>query len=687
METFEGKCDPQRLAKLEKRVAPADTPQAIVATSLVTPDLMAQPLTSESDNSQNEVLNQNETSNDPERKNQTGVPMTPDSNTKRPRKRKQDTPQDSRNIRPIKNQRPINAYFETNTENKTPGRTRDNGVSRNLLGHNDASSDYGITPIEPQTNGTPTQRKRRVPPITRDQTCQTGMTLHEIERLENGQAQKASAEKDDLVRQNLRMECELRNAKADKDSSSEKFLKCIELTKKMLIDKCHTERREARRKSMEDKLRLGDWNHRSYNDREAKWISGTAFVDLEERESRLDGIRKEIEKERRELSKRKPPSMATAQNASHKHRENALSAEEYYSEELILKNRLNQLKKEEQDVQYEREKLSSLRSLHIREMKRIQYEDVSKYRNNIELNGRYLLLNLIGKGGFSEVYKAYDYQDQMMVAIKIHQINPEWPEQKKSDYQKHARREAQIQKSIKHSKIIRLYDVFDVDINTFCTVMEYCEGNDLDLYLKQQNKNQISETEAKTVIMQIVQALKYLNELDKPVIHYDLKPGNILLADGAVCGNIKITDFGLSKQNTHGDEGIELTSQGAGTYWYLPPECFTRANDRAPKIDNRVDVWSIGVIFFQCIYGKKPFGNNQSQQEILERKTIVNANEVTFPARPLLSPDAKDFIRACLIYRKEDRADIFTLASHSYLKPTIRRSASNKVININENSN
>ena len=87
------------------------------------------------------------------------------------------------------------------------------------MGHNDASSDYGITPIEPHSNGTPTGRKRRVPPITRDQTCQTAMTLHEIERLENGQAQKASAEKDDLVRQNLRMECELRNAKADKDSS------------------------------------------------------------------------------------------------------------------------------------------------------------------------------------------------------------------------------------------------------------------------------------------------------------------------------------------------------------------------------------------------------------------------------------------------------------------------------------
>jgi tousled-like kinase len=180
-----------------------------------------------------------------------------------------------------------------------------------------------------------------------------------------------------------------------------------------------------------------------------------------------------------------------------------------------------------------------------------------------------------------------------------------------------------------------------------------------------------------------------LNELSKPVIHYDLKPGNVLLADGQVWGNIKITDFGLSKQNPHGDDGIELTSQGAGTYWYLPPECFTRPNDRAPKIDNRVDVWSIGVIFYQCIYGKKPFGNNQSQQEILENKTIVNANEVHFPSKPLLSQDAKDFIRSCLIYRKEDRADIFSLASHHYLKPVQKRAKTPSAMPafIHENSN
>ena len=87
---------------------------------------------------------------------------------------------------------------------------------------------------------------------------------------------------------------------------------------------------------------------------------------MKERESKLEVTRREIEKERRELSKRKPPSMTGGVTNSQKHRDNALSAEEYCTEDLILRNRLAQLKKEEQDVQYEREKLLSLRSLHIR---------------------------------------------------------------------------------------------------------------------------------------------------------------------------------------------------------------------------------------------------------------------------------------------------------------------------------
>lgn len=679
METFDGKIDPQRLAKLDKRIGPPENNITIATVSTTTSITTEQPVhTSESDNSQNE--NMVESSNEPK------PTMTPENN-KRSRKRKQDTPQDSRGTKAIKNQRPINAYFDL--ENRTPTRRNtDNGVSRNILGTNDHSNDYGITPFDttPISNSK-IQKKARPSPTNRHQDSQTDMTRSELERLEAGQAQKASAEKDDLVRQNMRLEMEFAQAKRAAEKYEEKFNRCIELTKRMLIEKCEHDKREARRRSMEDRLRLGDWSsYRNYNE---KWINGTAFTELEERELRLEKTRKEIDLERRALSRKRPPSTA-AQGSNAKYRENALSGEEYNTQDWVLRNRLQALKKDESDLQYEKDKLHRERSLHIREMKRIQHEDVSKYKNNIELDSRYLLLNLLGKGGFSEVYKAYDFDEQMMVAIKIHQLNQDWTEQKKADYQRHARREAEIQKSINHCKIVRLYDRFEVDINTFCTVLEYCEGNDLDFYLKQQSK--ISENEAKTIIMQIVQALKYLNELEKPVIHYDLKPGNVLLADGSVCGNIKITDFGLSKQiidGAAGNEGIELTSQGAGTYWYLPPECFTRPNDRAPIIDNRVDVWSIGVIFYQCIYGKKPFGHNQSQQQILENKTIVNATEVHFPQKPILSQDAKDFIRSCLIYRKEDRADIFSLASHHYFKTTPRRSTNFNKPNasINENSN
>ena len=68
----------------------------------------------------------------------------------------------------------------------------------------------------------------------------------------------------------------------------------------------------------------------------------------------------------------------------------------------------------------------------------------------------------------------------------------------------------------------------------------------------------------------------------------------------------------MDEESYNPQEGMDLTSQGAGTYWYLPPECFV-VGKMPPKISSKVDVWSVGVIFYQCLYGKKPFGHNQSQ--------------------------------------------------------------------------
>lgn len=95
---------------------------------------------------------------------------------------------------------------------------------------------------------------------------------------------------------------------------------------------------------------------------------------------------------------------------------------------------------------------------------------------------------MLGRGGFSEVYKAYDLQDLRIVACKIHQLNPNWKEHRKENYIKHVLRECQIHKSVNHPRLIQMFDTFIFDNNTFVTVLEYCNGYDLDLYIKKHQK-------------------------------------------------------------------------------------------------------------------------------------------------------------------------------------------------------
>uniref|UniRef100_A0A3P8WP41 non-specific serine/threonine protein kinase n=1 Tax=Cynoglossus semilaevis TaxID=244447 RepID=A0A3P8WP41_CYNSE len=532
------------------------------------------------------------------------------------------------------------------------------------------------------------------------QTALTGLKLAALESNKSLDLEKKEGRIDDLLRAN----CDLRRQIDEQQKLLEKYKerlnKCITMSKKLLIEKSTQEKQSCREKSMQDRLRLGHFttvrHGASYTE---QWTDGYAFQNLIKQQEGINQQREDIERQRKLLAKRKPPnpaspSVSLASASEPKQRKTKvvngndsdpflkpslpqlLTLAEYHEQEEIFRLRLGHLTKEEAEIQAELERLERVRNLHIRELKRINNEDSSSFKDHPTLNERYLLLHLLGRGGFSEVYKAFDLFEQRYAAVKIHQLNKNWREEKKENYHKHACREYRIHKQLDHPRIVKLYDYFSLDTDTFCTVLEFCEGNDLDFYLKQ-NKL-MSEKEARSIVMQIVSALRYLNEIKPPIIHYDLKPGNILLVDGTACGEIKITDFGLSKimdDDNYGVDGMDLTSQGAGTYWYLPPECFVVGKE-PPKISNKVDVWSVGVIFFQCLYGRKPFGHNQSQQDILQENTILKATEVQFPAKPQASTEAKAFIRRCLAYRKEDRFDVHQLCSDTYLLPHMRRSNS-----------
>lgn len=442
-----------------------------------------------------------------------------------------------------------------------------------------------------------------------------------------------------------------------------------ELIRDLLIEKSNTDRKTTRQRVMENRLRLGQFvTQRQGAHFEEKWIEGSRFKELDQRRKNIELVREEIERKKKQWNKRKPPVGDAKKNSKSKGDE--VSVDEFYEQLEIFDLRKQMLVKEDKEIQMELERLDRERNLHIREIKRIANEDASRFNGHPILNERYLLLNLLGKGGFSEVHKGFDLVANRYVACKVHQLNPTWPKDKKDNYIKHALREINIHKTLNHPRIVKVFDVFDIDHDAFCTVLEYSEGNDLDFFLKQ-NKS-IPEREAKSIICQVVSALKYLNERKPPVIHYDLKPGNILLGSGQAAGEIKITDFGLSKLMTEDDynpeTGMDLTSQGAGTYWYLPPECFETGRE-PPKISSKVDIWSVGVIFFQCLFGKKPFGHNMSQADILHENTILHARNIVFPSTTKVSDGAKEFIRKCCTYRKDLRPDIFQLCNDDYLKP------------------
>ncbi|CAB1098920.1 unnamed protein product [Ectocarpus sp. CCAP 1310/34] len=404
---------------------------------------------------------------------------------------------------------------------------------------------------------------------------------------------------------------------------------------------------------------------------------GTSFKEVEKKTAAMMSRKTKLEARKRAVSKLLRSTAPAAGDGSF----SGQARLEAIEEEETVRMHLTALKREELALQEEKRALDARKVLHIRELKRVAHEDRSKFAKRPTLNGRYVLLNLLGKGGFSEVWRAFDLVHAEDVAVKVHQLLNNWTEPQKANFIRHVTREYEIHQQMRHPRIVNLTDVFEICCDSFATVLDYCRGTDLECLLRE--RKQLPERDARALVLQVARGLQYLNTAQGEgesrrgaIIHYDLKPGNILLDEN---GDVKITDFGLSKileikkdteRGTGGGTSMELTSKGAGTYWYLPPECF---GDN-PRISSKVDVWSLGVIFYQILYGVRPFGEGLSQEKILREKVIVNANRVDFPPKPVVSEEAKSFIRSCLTYTHATRPDVHAMCNLPYLTtPAARR--------------
>jgi len=507
----------------------------------------------------------------------------------------------------------------------------------------------------------------------------------------NGRLLKLIKEKEELCRKNGELEKELAHSNLLYSAMHKKVLQaeeslvsCREKLIEVLRYNAVMERKLREEKLVRDNRLIGRIAQRqnSVGTHVDVWVNGGKFKDLEVERQRLKDEMEGLVQKKKELSQSKkklrkqagasptipPYPSRDGQFAEPRAVESVfLMGEKHFSVQAeVYSLQAQNIKRKQSDFEQSSKELKLAKHRHVKFIKMMNSEKKSLYQGKL-LNNRYLCSALIGRGGFSEVWKGYDLESHRYVACKIHALNDKWSDQKKENFTRHATREAQIQKGLCHPRIVQLYDVFGIDRNTFCTVLELCEGMDLDEYLKANAP--LTEREARSIITQLFEGLMYLTQQKQPIIHYDLKPGNIL----HIAGEIKITDFGLSKILQKDQFEMELTSQGAGTYWYLPPECFLRSQD-PPMIGTGVDVWSGGCILFEMLYGQRPFWHNMSQEKIMREGTLLNSQKVDFPVTPKISDEAKDLIQKCLARNHKDRPDPLTiLDTHPFfskLRPT-----------------
>lgn len=197
------------------------------------------------------------------------------------------------------------------------------------------------------------------------------------------------------------------------------------------------------------------------------WEDGYAFKEIMHRSG-------ELLQKKEELDRRKKRLASQRRLAKREEGDPDLDYDLAVEAEAIRVH-LEQLKREELNLAEERRLLDAEKEVHKKELRRSECEDHSRFVRDLPcLNGRYILTSILGRGGFSEVWRAFDLAERRDVAIKIHQLNTNWPEERKQSYIKHVTREYRIHRGVDHPRIVHLYDVFEIDVNSFATVMELC---------------------------------------------------------------------------------------------------------------------------------------------------------------------------------------------------------------------
>ena len=209
----------------------------------------------------------------------------------------------------------------------------------------------------------------------------------------------------------------------------------------------------------------------------------------------------------------------------------------------------------------------------------------------------YSIRSELGQGGMAKVYLAHDKKFDSNVAIKF--LNKEFIHNE--NIRKRFLAEARNMFRMSHPNIIKVTDLIE-EGDTVAFVMEYVDGETLKEYLERKGK--LSDEEIKTIFSQMLDAVGYVHK--QGLIHRDIKPSNFMISPN---GQVKLLDFGIAKNLNSNNAEYTITEQHQimGTAMYMSPEQIKSTKE----VTFSADIYSLGVVLWQMLAGKKPYNTNE----------------------------------------------------------------------------
>jgi len=252
--------------------------------------------------------------------------------------------------------------------------------------------------------------------------------------------------------------------------------------------------------------------------------------------------------------------------------------------------------------------------------------------------GRYVIISELGRGAMGIVYKASDPRIDREVALKVVSINAA-PDQGTESPRDMFMREVRAAGRLSHPAIVTIHDAFDdKETQTSCIVMELVPGMTLEKILEAGHRLTVEQT--LNLMRQVADGLDYAHR--NQVIHRDMKPANILVTQE---GRAKITDFGIAKVLAR--EGAARTVGVMGTPSYMSPE-----QVKGGDVDARSDIFSLGIILFTMLTGKRPFVGNTAAVMF---KIVYEDAATPSTVNTQLAPAFDHVVKMCLAKDRKNR--------------------------------